>query len=122
MMNNFDYQEGILIKLDNLNLSASIAFVNGLPSKLAIKNMSIIKEIFNNILFQINSLNVFDFNTFVNQVKNDDRTMLDEFDIQAVNFFYSNGIINNTDFLKEVLFLIHDKDKYKYQSNVTKLI
>lgn len=111
-MNNFDYQEYIVQKLDNLNLSASIAFVNGLPSKLAIKNMSIIKEILNYILFQINSLNVFDFNTFVNQVKNDDRTMLHEFDIQAVNFFYSNGIINNTDFLKDVLFLIHEKNKY----------
>lgn len=121
-MHNINYQEDILIKLDNLNLSASIAFVKGFPNKLHIKNMAIIKEILNYILFQINSLNVFDFNTFVNQVKNDDRTMLDEFDIQALNFFYSNGIINNTDFLKDVIFLIHDKDKYKNQSNAIKLI
>ncbi|MEY4293274.1 MAG: hypothetical protein RLZZ546_1042 [Bacteroidota bacterium] len=121
-MNNFNYQEQIIQKLDNLNLSASIAFVKGFPSKIAIKNISIIKEIFYHILFQINSLNVFDFNTFVNQVKNDDRTMLDEFDIHAVHFFYSNGIINNTDFLKDVIFLIHDKDKYKNNSNAIKLI
>lgn len=108
-MSNILNHKEIAQRLDSVGLIGSITFFSDYPSKPVLDN---IEAIFYEIMKKVNNLNVFDFHNFVNEIKNDEHNIFHQIESEAISFICRQRNIKNTNFLKDIMFLIRTKRDY----------